>query len=127
MILWKKNLEILLSSLADLQIRQNVHQSWLRNVARAEQAQKQFLEKRKLDNTIRQNKGQEPLSETQKELEIENPLLFKRIQEPWKANLESLLISHRISGQCQQISKFGGQTLTKEFLAKSIESSNKLL
>jgi len=123
----EKNLEILLSSLADLQIRQNVHQSWLRNVARAEQAQKQFLEKRKLENTIRQNKGQEPLSETQKELEIENPLLFKKIQEPWKANLESLLISHRISGQCQQISKFGGQTLTKEFLAKSIESSNKLL
>jgi len=122
----EKNLEILLSSLADLQIRQNVHQSWLRNVARAEQAQKQFLEKRKLENTIRQNKGQEPLSETQKELEIENPLLFKKIQEPWKANLESLLISHRISGQCQQISKFGGQTLTKEFLAKSIETANKL-
>jgi len=83
------------------------------------------LQKRKLENTSRQTKGQEPLPESQKELEIENPLLFKRIPEPWKASLESLLISHRISVQCSQISKFGGQTLTKEFLAKSIESSNK--
>jgi len=71
----------------------------------------------------RQSKGLEPLPEAQKELEIEQPQLFKKIPEPWKAGLESLLISHRISAQCQQISKFAGQTLTKQFIAKSVDTT----
>jgi len=121
----EKNLEILLSSLADLQIRQNIHQSWLRNVARTEQAQQQFIQKRKAENASRLQKNQPLLPESLKELEHENNQLFKKIPEPWKANLESLLISHRISEQCHQVSEFAGQTLTKQFLTKSIDSSNK--
>jgi len=43
---FEKNLEILQSSLADLQMRQNVYQQWLKNVDRAEKSQQQFLQKR---------------------------------------------------------------------------------
>jgi len=121
----EKNLEILLSSLAELQIRQNLHQTWQRSVARAEQAQQQFIQKRKAENAARQAKGQELLPEGLKEMKIENPQLFKKLPEPWKAGLEALLISNRISAQCHQVKQFAGQTLAKQFIARTVDSLHK--
>jgi len=120
----EKNLEILLSSLTDLQMRQNVHQAWQRSVVRTEMLQQQFLQKRKADNVARQAKGLELFPEGLKELEIENPQLFKKVPDPWKAGLEALLISDRVTAQCHQIKQFAGQSLTKMFIAKSIDSLN---
>eukprot|EP01123_Difflugia_compressa_P008220 TRINITY_DN2399_c0_g1_i2.p1 TRINITY_DN2399_c0_g1~~TRINITY_DN2399_c0_g1_i2.p1 ORF type:complete len:375 (-),score=48.55 TRINITY_DN2399_c0_g1_i2:46-1095(-) len=123
----EKNLEIILSSLNDLQNRQNVHQNWQRTVARTEQAQQLFIQKRKAENVVRQNKGLPLLPETPKDLMLspESSRLFKEIPEPWKANLESLILSYRIADQCHQVSQFAGQTLTKQYLTKTMYNANK--
>jgi len=106
-------------------MKQNIQATWQRSMSRNEQLQQQFLQKRKAENVARLAKGLEPLPDTHKELEIENPQLFKKYPEPWKASLESLLVSHRVSTHCQQITQFAGQTLTKQFIAQSLDSVNK--
>jgi translation initiation factor 3 subunit H len=122
----QKNLEVLLSCISDLQLRQNTYQTWLKGVARSEIQQQQFLQKRRTENSLRALKGQQPLSENIKDLEVEVPQIFKKAPEPWKAGMESVLVSQRIWEHCQQISSYSGQALTKQFLAKYFEeSSNK--
>jgi len=59
-------------------MKQNIQATWQRNIARNEQVQQQFIQKRKAENVARIAKGLEPLPELPKELEIENPQLFKK-------------------------------------------------
>jgi hypothetical protein len=77
--------------------------------------------KRRADNVIRSSKGQPLLSENIKDLEIEMPSIFKKTPEPWKAGLESVLVSQRIWEHSVQISQYSGQALTKQFLTKYFE------
>jgi len=117
----QKNLEILLACISDLQIRQNTYQTWLKGVARNEIQQQQFLQKRRADNATRAAKNQPLLSEHHKDLELEAPAIFKKAPEPWKAGLESVLVSQRMWEHCVQISQYSGQALTKQFLTKYFE------
>jgi len=112
-----KNLEVLMYCLADLQKEQQLHTQWQRNSTRLEQQQKQFLEKRKVENDKRKKEGNDPLPESLKELELENPQVFRK--PPESSRLESLLISHRISTHCQQITAFVGNSGQK-LLNKSV-------
>jgi len=122
----QKNLEVLLSCISDLQLRQNTYQTWVKGVTRNEIQQQQFLQKRRTDNAIRAGKGQPPLSENIKDLEIEVPAIFKKTPEPWKAGLESVLVSQRIWEHCLQISQYSGQALSKQFLTKYFEDNQSL-
>jgi hypothetical protein len=54
-----------------------------------------------------------------KELEVEQPQLFKISPEP--SLLESLLIANQINHHCEQIIEFGGQTVTKLYLASALK------
>jgi len=119
----EKNLDLLVDCIAELQKEQNAHTAWYRNLIRTEQSQQQFLKKRKEENQLRIERKEEPLPETPEQLELENPL-FKKIPEP--SCLESLLVSNRISNHCKQILQFSGQTLTKQFLTKSLDDANKI-
>jgi len=114
----QKNLEVMLACISDLQIRQNTYQTWQKGVSRLEQQQETFLQKRKAENVSREVKGLPKLSENRKDLEIEHPSIFKKPAEPWKAALESVLVSQRIWEHCTQISEYSGQALTKQFLTK---------
>jgi len=120
----EKNLDGLLQCVIDLQREQNSHSQWQRNISRLEKEQRDFLQLRKADNISRKEKNLEPLQEGQKELELENPTIFKKPAEP--SRLESLLLAQRIMNQCNQISEFGAQSLTKQFLLKSLNDSTKL-
>jgi len=117
----QKNIEVLLACISDLQIRQNTYQTWVKGIARNEIQQQQFLQKRRGDNIIRATKGQPLLSENIKDLELESPAMFKKTPEPWKAGLESVLVSQRIWEHCLQVSQYSGQALSKQFLTKYME------
>jgi len=114
----QKNLEGLMYCLTDFQKEQNVFASWQRNVTRLEQQQQQIIFKRKAENVARKEKKEPLLSENLADLEIENPAIFKKPPQP--SSLESLLIAHRIDHHCCQVNQYAGQTLTKQFVAKSI-------
>jgi len=114
----QKNLEVMLACISDLQIRQNTYQTWQKGISRLEQQKEQFLIKRRAENISREVKGQPKLTENIKDLEIEQPAIFKKPPEPWKAALESVLVSQRIWEHCTQISEYSGQALTKQFLTK---------
>jgi len=114
----QKNLEGLMYCLTDFQKEQNVFASWQRNITRLEQQQQQIIFKRKAENVARKEKKEPLLSENLADLEIENPAIFKKPPQP--SGLESLLIAHRIDHHCCQVNQYAGQTLTKQFVAKSI-------
>jgi len=114
----EKNLDGLLSCVYDMQKEQTTHAQWQRTVSALEKKQREFLQNRKAENATRKEKGFEPLPESQKDLEIEAPAIFKKPAEP--SRLESLLIAQRINSHCDQISQFSGQSLTKQFLLKAL-------
>jgi len=114
----QKNLEGLLYCLTDFQKEQNVHSSWLRNAQRLEQQQAQIILRRKTENLARKERKEPLLPESLADLEMENPTVFKKPSQP--SHLESLLIAQRIDTHCDQIQAFAGQSLTKQFVAKSV-------
>jgi len=113
----ESHLEQLLGCVGELQNEQGRFQIWQRNVYKQQLQQQTFLTKRKADNQARKAQGLEVLPETQSELEVENPQLFRLPQEP--SRLESLLITNQINHHCQDILRFGGQSVSKFFAAKA--------
>uniref|UniRef100_A0A6B2L947 MPN domain-containing protein n=1 Tax=Arcella intermedia TaxID=1963864 RepID=A0A6B2L947_9EUKA len=120
----EKNLELLLHSFSDLQSRNMAYQSYLKLIQRNENTQQALLQKRKAENASRQLKGLEPLSENLKDLEGENPSAFRKIAEPWRPNLDSLLLYNRIDEHCQQISAFAAKAMVKDYVANLTEPKN---
>jgi len=118
----QKSLEGLLYCLTDFQKEQNVYSAWQRNIARLEQQQQQIIFKRKAENVARKEKREPALPEGIADLELENPGVFKKPPQP--SSLESLLISHRIDHHCRQVNQFAGQSLSKQFIAKSLENAS---
>jgi translation initiation factor 3 subunit H len=118
----EKNLEVLIDCVNDLQSEQNKYQNWLRQVARLQQLQQQFLQKRKLENAQRKLNNEPLLPETLKELEVEEPQLFKIPTEP--SLLETLLIANQINNHCEQMIEFGGQAITKLYLFSSLREKS---
>jgi len=105
----EKNLEFLIECLDDLSQEQNKFTYHQRTIQRQLQQQAQWLQKRKTENAIRKNKGEEPLPED----DPTNPI-FKLTPEP--SRLESLLITNQINNYCKQINHFAGNSFTKLFL-----------
>jgi len=117
-----KNLEGLLFCLTDLQKEQGVHDTYQRNIAKLEQQQQQYILKRKHENEARKARGEKPLGETLKDFEIEQPTIFKKPAEP--SHLESLLIAHRMDSHCDQIMKYSGKTLEKQYVLKAVHDTD---
>eukprot|EP01122_Echinamoeba_exundans_P004115 TRINITY_DN1412_c0_g1_i1.p1 TRINITY_DN1412_c0_g1~~TRINITY_DN1412_c0_g1_i1.p1 ORF type:complete len:354 (+),score=91.32 TRINITY_DN1412_c0_g1_i1:252-1313(+) len=116
----ENNLETLNLCISDLQQEQGKQQMWQRNANKVLAQQQAFLQRRKAENAQRKAMGQDLLPETAADLEHENPALFKLPSEP--SRLEALLITNQINNHCEEILKFGGQSLSKLFVSKSLIS-----
>jgi translation initiation factor 3 subunit H len=114
----QKNLEALSYCFSDLQKEQLTYGNWHRNVAKQEQLQQQYIQKRKAQNIARAETGEALLPEDVRDLEIENPSLFRKPTEP--SQLEALLIAHRINSHCDQVIQFAGKSLTKQYTVKGL-------
>jgi len=115
----QKNLEALSFCFADLQKEQTNYANWYRTVAKLEQQQQAFVQKRKADNVRRVEAGEAALPEDIRDLEIENPILFKKPAEP--SHIDTLLLSYKISTHCDQIIQYAGKSLTHQYTVKSLE------
>jgi translation initiation factor 3 subunit H len=113
----EKNLTMLLDSVSDLSLEQSRSQAYQRAVGRQHALQQSLLAKRKAENTQRKHIGQAALPETLAALEAESPSAFKLPPEP--SRLDALLATGQTNHYCEEIINFGGQDLTKLFLAKS--------
>jgi translation initiation factor 3 subunit H len=116
----ENNLETLNLCISDLQQEQGKQQMWQRNANKVLAQQQAFLQRRKAENAQRKAMGGDMLPETAADLEHENPALFKLPTEP--SRLEALLITNQINNHCEEILKFGGQSLSKLFVSKSLIS-----
>jgi len=105
----EKNLEFLIECLDDLGVEQNKFQYHQRNVQKQQSQQLAWIQKRKAENLLRKQNGEELLPET----DPLNPI-FKPITEP--SRLESLLITNQINNYCRHINHFAGNNFTKIFL-----------
>jgi len=116
----KKGLETLLGCLGELQREQNTLQQWQKSAARHEAQQRAFIEKRRVENAARRQRGETPLSEDVPDLELENPSLFRKLPEP--SRLEAMLLTLRASNQAAQVAKIAGRVVTNQFATRSFES-----
>jgi len=110
----EKNLEFLIECLDDLGVEQNKFQYHQRSVQRQQAQQSAWLQKRKSENAIRKQNGEELLPETDS-----SNTIFKPIPEP--SRLESLLITNQINNYCRQINHFAGNSFTKIFLVGELQ------
>mmetsp|Transcript_5500 Transcript_5500/g.7433 ORF Transcript_5500/g.7433 Transcript_5500/m.7433 type:complete len:333 (+) Transcript_5500:109-1107(+) len=111
----EKNMEFLSESLDDLQVEQQKLSYYQRSLARQQQQQAQWLQKRRAENFQRRAAGEEPLPEE----DLANPI-FKPLVEPGK--LDSLLITNQINNYCKQINEFASQGMEKLFLMQGLHS-----
>lgn len=86
-------------------------QTYERAVSRQRSQYQQWLVKRKEENKVRRERGQDLLPE-------EDPALLKAITPP--SRLESLLITKQINTYCDQINRFTGKSFEKLFLVGSL-------
>jgi len=110
----EKNLEFLIECLDDLGVEQNKFQYHQRSIQRQQAQQVAWLQKRKAENSLRKQNGDELLPETDP-----TNTIFKPILEP--SRLESLLITNQISNYCRQINHFAGNSFTKIFLVGELQ------
>jgi len=119
---FEKNLEFLIDCISDLQQEQNKFHNYNRSAQRVQQAINAVVAKRKAENAQRKLNGEPPLPEGLKELEMENPSVFKKPQEP--SRLESLVITNQIHNYCTQISQYGAQCFTKLYLSNALKDKD---
>lgn len=103
----EKNIAFLLDSLDYLGNEQSKMQYYERMAVRQAQQQKSFMERRRLENAARRDRGEDLLAEQ------EGPA-FKRISMP--SNLETLLISKQVTTYCNQVNDFASDAFGKLFL-----------
>jgi len=112
------NLEVLSYCFSDIQREQVIYGNWFRSEAKQEQARQAFIEQRKQQNQARVDSGELQLPEDPRDLEIENPSLFRKSVEP--SQLDSLLLSYKIHSHCDQIIDFAGKSLAHQFVMQGI-------
>jgi translation initiation factor 3 subunit H len=103
----EKNLAFLLDSLEYLGSEQQKMQYYERMAVKQAQQQKSFIEKRRQENVLRRERGEDLLAEA------EGPA-FKRAEKG--SQVETILISSQISTYCSQIQDFAGESFSKVFL-----------
>jgi len=115
------NLEVLSYSFTDIQKEQATYGIWFRAEAKQEQARQSFIEQRKLHNLARADTGELTLPEDPRDLEIENPTLFRKSVEP--SQLDTLLLSYKIFSHCDQIIEFAGKSTAHQYVLQGITNS----
>ncbi|XP_049848677.1 uncharacterized protein LOC126316433 [Schistocerca gregaria] len=113
----ENDLSSIVDGIGGLQFEQYKYLMAQRLAARQLANQQMFLTKRKAENTQRRNMDQPLLPETNAELELEAPSIFKATLEPSKFDL--LLIQNQINNCCEQIANSETKNLTKAFMIKA--------
>jgi translation initiation factor 3 subunit H len=103
----EKNLTFLLDSLDYLSSEQQKMQYYERLAVRQAQQQKAFVDRRRQENVLRRERGEDLVPEQ------EGPA-FKRLAMP--SQVDTLLISSQIRTYCNQIHEFSGDAFGKVFL-----------
>ncbi|OQS04131.1 eukaryotic translation initiation factor 3 subunit H [Thraustotheca clavata] len=89
-------------------------QGYERAVAKQRTQIASWLQKRREENKIRQDNGEDLLPE-------EDPALFKPLNQP--SRLESLLITKQMNTYCDNINRFAGKSFHKLFLADTLHKN----
>lgn len=106
----ERTMEMLLTDIDSLEIETKKLANYNRNVAKAAYMQSQQLAKRRAENALRKERGEEEIPED----DIVNSLKSV-VQEP--PRLDSLLISSQVGAHCTQLNQFAGIGFTRLFLA----------
>jgi len=114
----QNNMEVISYCLSDMQKEQGNYGIWFRNASKQAQLQEAYIQNRKSQNAARVEAGEAPLPEDVKELEIESPSTFRKPVEP--SQLETLLISYKISTHCDQIIQFAGKSVTNQYAVQGL-------
>ena len=110
----EKNMESLIACVNDLVAEQQNVSQYHKNVARQQQQQANWLQKRRQENIARKAAGEEPLPE-------EDPVMFKPVSEP--SQLDAYLITNQISTYCDQINAASTQSLQKMYLMEAFQNA----
>jgi len=117
----QKNLEILSYCFADYQKEQTNYFNWHRALTKLEQQQQVYIQNRKSSNIAKIEAGEMPLSEDIRDLEVENPSLFRRPTEP--SQLETLLVANRINTHCDQVVNYASRLVSKQYALKGLDEA----
>lgn len=109
----EKNLRLLMECVDEMSQDANRYVNFQRQNAKQTQAKEQYLAKRKHENAMRKQRGEEPLPDE----DINK--LFKPLQAP--PRLEALLWASQISCYTDQITEFATQSFGKLFMADSVQ------
>jgi len=104
----EKNLTFLLESLDYLGSEQQKMQYYERLAVKQAQQQKSLMEKRRLENVARRERGEDVVAETE-------GAAVKRFAVPSQA-VDTILISSQIQTYCNQIQEYAGDSFSKVFL-----------
>eukprot|EP00891_Asterochloris_glomerata_P004352 jgi/Astpho2/4352/e_gw1.00066.13.1_t len=111
----EKNLEFVNDCLDDAVSEQQKVSMYHRSVARQQQQQAQWLQKRRQENAQRRAAGEDPLPE-------EDPQQFKPIPEP--NQLDNFLITNQIATYLDQLSVYSAQSLEKLFAVEGLQRAH---
>ncbi|ORY99098.1 hypothetical protein BCR43DRAFT_471680 [Syncephalastrum racemosum] len=109
----QKNLEYLLDCSDVQQQELNNYQYWQRSVAREQTKIQTWLTKRRQENAVRVEKGQDPLPED------EVNTLFKLPPEP--SRLDSMILTAQMHNFTKQLNQFAGPSLTRLYSIQELQ------
>nr|SVE74740.1 EOG090X06SH [Daphnia carinata] len=109
----EKHLRSLTDNVDELLQDTNKFNIYQRQVVKQQQEKQKYVQKRNLENTARQGRGEAPLPDE------DITKVFKPIPVP--PRLEPMVLSAQIAAHCQQVSLFCSQALGKLFLSEALQ------
>nr|SVE86142.1 EOG090X06SH [Daphnia similis]SVE87397.1 EOG090X06SH [Daphnia similis] len=109
----EKHLRSLTDNVDELLQDTNKFNIYQRQVVKQQQEKQKYVQKRNLENTARQARGEAPLPDE------DITKVFKPIPVP--PRLEPMVLSAQIAAHCQQVSLFCSQALGKLFLSEALQ------
>lgn len=113
----EKNVRLLMATVDELCQDANKFNNHLRNVARQQQQKEAFIQRRQLENSQRQNRGDPPLQDE------DLSKIFKPLQSP--SRLDYLLLSQQVNTYSKQVNQFATHSFGKLFLAQALQENEK--
>jgi translation initiation factor 3 subunit H len=86
-----------------------------RNVARQQQQQAAWLQKRKQENLARRAAGEEPLPE-------DDPVMFKPLPEP--SALDAYLVTNQIAAHCELLAGAAEKGMAKLYVMQGLQKAS---